>query len=105
MLLLGLHKFQFKVVFWKSSRQFLRRRVIQMRLWIAFCSALVISTWVQAELIGVSRDTKLNASASAGAITDNKTTHETTFADFDQTLSAGAAASGATGSATAPQQS
>jgi hypothetical protein len=72
---------------------------------IACFVALVLCVTAQANLIGVNRDTDINASATAGAILDNKSTTETTFANFDKTFNAGAAASGATGSATTSQVS
>jgi len=76
-----------------------------MKRLIACYVALVLSAAAQANLIGVTRETNINASAIAGTVFDNKSVTEPTFADFDQTFNAGAAASGATGSATAGQTS
>lgn len=76
-----------------------------MKFSVACCFALFFFTAAQANLIGVNRDTDINATATAGAIIDNKSTTETTFADFDKTFNAGAAAAGGTGSATTTQTS
>jgi hypothetical protein len=76
-----------------------------MRRLAAVLVALVFSTSAQAELIGVSRYTRLDAAGSAGTINDSRFVEENTFADFDQTIHAGAAASGATSSSTSTQKS
>jgi len=76
-----------------------------MRLLFACWVALAFSAAAQANLIGVTRETNINATATAGSVIDNKSVTEPTFADFDKTFTAGAAASGATGSATASQTS
>ncbi len=76
-----------------------------MRFWIACCVALAISVPAHGSLTGVSRDTRLNVSATADTVAVSDSRHETTFADFDDTISRGAAAIGGTATATASQRS